>query len=106
MRQGGRNVRWQALPKGMIGREIECKALDRLIDDVGAGTSRVIVLRGEAGVGKSALLGYLSERVAGWQIATAVGVESEMDLAYNGLHQLCAPMLEDHLDRLPEPQRN
>src|SRR5262245_25579155 len=106
MRQGGRNVRWQAQPKGMIGRETECKALDRLIDDVGAGTSRVIVLRGEAGVGKSALLGYLSERVADWQVATAVGVESEMELAYNGLHQLCGPMLGDHLDRLPDPQRD
>jgi hypothetical protein len=66
----------------------------------------VIVLRGEAGVGKSALLGYLSERVAGWHIATAVGVESEMELAYSGLHQLCAPMLDDRLQRLPVPQRD
>jgi DNA-binding CsgD family transcriptional regulator len=56
-------------------------------------------------VGKSALLGYLSDRVDGWQVARAVGVESEMELAYAGLHQLCAPMLE-HLDRLPVPQRN
>ena len=51
-------------------------------------------------MGKSALLGYLSDRVAGWQVATAVGVESEMELAYSGLHQLCAPML-DHLDGCP-----
>jgi AAA ATPase domain len=63
------------------------------------------VLRGEAGVGKSALLRYLSERVAGWHIASAVGVESEMELAYSGLHQLCAPMLA-HLERLPLPQRD
>jgi len=63
------------------------------------------VLRGEAGVGKSALLGYLSGRVAGWHVARAAGVESEMELAYAGLHQLCAPML-DHLDRLPAPQRD
>ena len=63
------------------------------------------MLRGEAGVGKSALLGYLSGRVAGWHVARAVGVESEMELAYAGLHQLCAPML-DHLDRLPAPQRD
>ena len=56
-------------------------------------------------MGKSALLGYLSDRVAGWQVARAVGVESEMELAYAGLHQLCAPMLE-HLDRLPVPQRD
>jgi hypothetical protein len=67
------------------------------------GRSQVIVVRGEAGVGKSALLRYLSEQVAGWTIATAVGVESEMELAYSGLHQLCGPML-DHLDRLPVPQ--
>jgi DNA-binding CsgD family transcriptional regulator len=56
-------------------------------------------------VGKSALLGYLSGRVAGWHVARAAGVESEMELAYAGLHQLCAPML-DHLDRLPAPQRD
>jgi hypothetical protein len=63
------------------------------------------VLRGEAGVGKSALLGYLSGRVAGWHVARAAGAESEMELVYAGLHQLCAPML-DHLDRLPAPQRD
>jgi DNA-binding CsgD family transcriptional regulator len=73
--------------------------------DVLGGRSRVVVLRGEAGVGKSALLRYLSGRVAGWHVATAVGVESEMELAYAGLHQLCAPML-DHLERLPVPQRD
>jgi len=73
--------------------------------DALASRSRVTVLRGEAGVGKTALLDYLSDRVAGWHIARAVGVESEMELAYAGLHQLCAPML-DHLDRLPAPQRD
>ncbi len=72
--------------------------------DALAGRAQVTVLRGEAGVGKSALLGYLSGRVAGWHVARAVGVESEMELAYAGLHQLCAPML-DHLGRLPVPQR-
>ena len=73
--------------------------------DALAGRSRVTVLRGEAGVGKTALLDYLSDRVAGWHIARAAGVESEMELAYAGLHLLCAPML-DHLDRLPAPQRD
>ena len=73
--------------------------------DALAGRSRVTVLRGEAGVGKSALLDYLSDRLAGWHTARAAGVESEMELAYAGLHQLCAPML-DHLDRLPAPQRD
>ena len=73
--------------------------------DALAGRSRLTVLRGEAGVGKSALLGYLSDRLAGWHVARAAGVESEMELAYAGLHQLCGPML-DHLDRLPAPQRD
>src|SRR6516164_1258519 len=95
----------------LLGRRDECAALDRLVADVLAGASRVLVLRGEAGMGKSALLGYLSEQVAaeagrggGWRVASAVGVESEMELAYSGLHQLCAPLL-DHLDDLPSPQR-
>jgi DNA-binding CsgD family transcriptional regulator len=88
----------------LLGRRSECEALDRLVADALAGRSRVAVLRGEAGVGKSALLGYLSGQVAGWHVARAVGVESEMELAYAGLHQLCAPML-GHLGRLPAPQR-
>ena len=90
----------------LIGRSAECEALDRLLADAVAGDgSGVIVVRGEAGVGKSALLEYVSDRVAGWHVARAVGVESEMELVYSGLHQLCAPML-DHLDRLPGPQRD
>jgi DNA-binding CsgD family transcriptional regulator len=87
-----------------INRRRECDVLDRLVDDVLAGESRVLVLRGEAGVGKSALLGYLTDRVEGWHIARAVGVESEMELPYSALHQLCAPML-GHVDLLPIPQR-
>src|SRR5690242_314083 len=79
--------------------------LDRLVADGLAGRSRVTVLRGEAGVGKSALLGYLSGRVAGWRVARAVGVESEMELAFAGLHQLCTPML-GNLVGLPGPQRD
>jgi DNA-binding CsgD family transcriptional regulator len=75
------------------------------VADARTGQSRVVVLRGEAGVGKSALLGYLSDQIAEWRIARAVGVESEMELAYAGLHQLCAPML-GYLDRLPVPQRD
>ncbi len=88
----------------LLGRRSEREALDRLLSDALAGQSRVTVLRGEAGVGKSALLSYLSEQVAGWHVMTAAGVESEMELAYSGLHQLCRPIL-DHLDRLPVPQR-
>src|SRR5262245_5076371 len=82
----------------LFGRDAERQVLDGIAADAHAGRSRVVVLWGEAGVGKSALLGYLTSRVTGWHIATAVGVESEMELAYSGLHQLCAPMLErlDH----------
>ena len=71
---------------------------------VRAGPSRALVLRGEAGVGKSALLEYLVQHASGCGIARAVGVESEMELAYAGLQQLCAPFL-DRLERLPGPQR-
>jgi DNA-binding CsgD family transcriptional regulator/tetratricopeptide (TPR) repeat protein len=90
-------------PSRLLGRRSERETLDRLVTDALAGQSRVIVVRGEAGIGKSALLSYIVEKVAGWHVATAVGVESEMELAYSGLHQLCGPML-DHLDRLPVPQ--
>jgi DNA-binding CsgD family transcriptional regulator len=62
-----------------------------------------MILRGDPGAGKSALLGYASDRVADWHVASAAGVESEMELAYSGLHQLCAAML-GHLERLPVPQ--
>jgi DNA-binding CsgD family transcriptional regulator len=89
----------------LVDRRNECKALAQLVAVVHAGTSRAIVMRGEAGVGKSALLGYLSDLVTDWRVARAAGVESEMELAYSGLHQICAGML-DHLDRLPSPQRD
>ncbi|HEY3105638.1 MAG TPA: AAA family ATPase [Gaiellaceae bacterium] len=88
----------------LLGRQAECESLDQLLTDARAGRSRVLVLRGKAGVGKSALLAYLSDRLDGDHLARAVGVESEMELAYSGLHQLCAPML-DHLEGLPVPQR-
>jgi DNA-binding CsgD family transcriptional regulator len=90
---------------GLLGRRSECETLDHLVATVRAGQSAVLVVRGEAGVGKSALLAYLIERASGCRIARAVGVESEMELPFAGLHQLCAPML-DRLDRLPAPQRD
>jgi DNA-binding CsgD family transcriptional regulator len=89
----------------LLGRHSECETLDRLVAEVLAGRSRVLVLRGDAGVGKSALLDYLSREVAGWRVAAVAGVESEMELAYSGLHQLCAPLL-DNLEKLPGPQRD
>jgi predicted ATPase len=88
----------------LLGRRSECAALDELVASVRAGPSRALVLCGEAGVGKSALLEYLVQHASGCGIARAVGVESEMELAYAGLQQLCAPFL-DRLERLPGPQR-
>ena len=78
--------------------------LDRLIRAVQVGESRVLVVRGDPGAGKTVLLDYLAERARGCRVARAAGVQSEMELAFAGLHQLCAPML-DHLDRIPVPQR-
>jgi hypothetical protein len=88
-----------------MGRRDECRLLDLLIDAVGAGESRSLVVRGEPGVGKSALLEYVVERASGCRVAQAAGVQSEMELAFAGLHQLVAPML-GRLDRLPIPQRD
>jgi DNA-binding CsgD family transcriptional regulator/tetratricopeptide (TPR) repeat protein len=76
-----------------------------LVASARAGRSQVLVLRGEAGVGKSALVEYLVGSAAGFQIARAAGVESEMELPFAGLHQLCAPMM-GNLGRLPGPQRD
>ncbi|GGJ34885.1 transcriptional regulator [Streptomyces brasiliensis] len=87
------------------GRQVECETLDQLVARVQSGHSSVLVLRGEVGIGKTALLDYVRGSADGCRIARAVGVESEMELAFGGLHQLCAPFL-DHLGRLPAPQRD
>lgn len=89
---------------GLLGRKAECAALDRLLAEASEGQSRVLILRGEAGIGKSALLQYLSSRLDGWRVARAVAIETELEFAYSGLHQVCSTML-DGLERLPEPQR-
>ncbi|HMD92482.1 MAG TPA: AAA family ATPase [Trebonia sp.] len=89
----------------LTDRRVERDALDRLVDAVAAGESRVLVVRGDPGVGKTALLEYLVDRTSRCQVARAAGVQSEMELAFAGLHQLCAPMLE-HLDSLPPPQQD
>jgi hypothetical protein len=78
--------------------------LDRLLDAVRAGESRALVVRGEPGVGKTALLDYLVEHASGCRVVRATGVQSEMELAYAGVHQLLTPML-DRLQRLPARQR-
>jgi DNA-binding CsgD family transcriptional regulator len=92
-------------PVRLLGRRTECAVLDELVSSVRAGRSRALVLRGDAGVGKSALLEYLVQRASGCGIARAAGVESERELAYAGLQQLCAPFL-DRLEHLPGPQRD
>jgi DNA-binding CsgD family transcriptional regulator len=86
------------------GRVSECALLDNLVSAVRRGESRSLVLRGEAGIGKTALLEYLIASAPDLTVVRAVGVESEMELAFASLHQLCGPLL-DRLDRLPPPQR-
>jgi DNA-binding CsgD family transcriptional regulator len=95
---------WRRTGK-LTGRRAECGVLDQLAEDVRAGESRALVVRGEAGVGKTALLEYLAGHAAGCRVARAAGVQSEMELAFAGLHQLCVPML-DRLEALPGPQRD
>ena len=87
------------------GRRNECAVLDRQLRRVRAGASSVLVARGEAGIGKTSLLQYVADQASDCRTVRLAGIESEMELAFAGLHQLCAPML-DGLDGLPGPQRN
>ena len=89
---------------GLTGRLSERGVLDRFVAGVRAGEGRALVVRGEPGVGKTVLLDYLAGRASGCLVARAAGVQSEMELAYAGLHQLCAPLL-DHAGDLPGPQQ-
>jgi DNA-binding CsgD family transcriptional regulator len=99
--ESGRQGRATAL----IDRRTERAVLDRFIDAVRTGQSRALVVRGDPGVGKTALLDYLARQASGCRVARVTGVQSERELAFAGLHQLCAPML-DQLDRLPVPQHD
>src|SRR4051794_32362538 len=92
-------------PPAFRGRSSERDLLDRLLADARAGRSGVLVIRGEAGVGKTALMRYAASGAAGFRIAQVSGMESEMELPFAGLHQLCTPML-DRLEALPEPQQD
>ncbi len=89
----------------LTDRRAEYDALDRLVEAVRAGESRALVVRGEPGAGKTALLEYLAARASDCQVASVAGVQSEMELAFAGLHLLCAPML-NRLEALPVPQRD
>ncbi|HLK77103.1 MAG TPA: AAA family ATPase [Streptosporangiaceae bacterium] len=104
---GRSGSRIRAHPAELTDRHAERAAFDRLIDGVRAGESRALVVRGEAGVGKTVLLDYLATQAAakGCRVARAAGVQTEMTLPFAGLHQLCAPALE-HLKQLPGPQRD
>jgi DNA-binding CsgD family transcriptional regulator len=89
---------------GLRGRGSECARLEALVSAVRRGESRLLVVRGEAGIGKTALLEYLIASASDLTVVRAVGVQSEMELAFASLHQLCGPLL-DRLERLPAPQR-
>ena len=97
----------QARVTGLMDRQTERDVLDQLVEAVRAGESRALVVRGEPGVGKTVLLDHLAGQASGsgCRVARATGVQSEMELAFAGLHQLCAPML-DRAERLPVPQRD
>jgi hypothetical protein len=89
---------------GLLGRGRERAVLDQLLADIRQGVSRALVLLGEAGIGKTALLQYLIESATDVHVVRAAGAESEAELAYAGLQQVCAPMLAE-LERLPAPRR-
>ncbi|MEU8609288.1 AAA family ATPase, partial [Actinoplanes sp. NPDC048791] len=88
----------------LYGRASERAQLDGLVSTIRRGASQCLVLRGESGIGKTALLHHLVASASDLTVVRAVGIESEMDLAYASLHQLCVPLL-DRLGKLPAPQR-
>jgi DNA-binding CsgD family transcriptional regulator len=89
----------------LIGRAGERRTLERVLEDARGGESRVLALRGEPGIGKTALLEHAVASASGFRVVRATGIESEMELAFAGLHQLCLPIV-GHLAALPEPQRD
>ena len=91
--------------QSLYGRRSECGRLDEMLARIRTGRSQVLVLRGDAGIGKTALLDHVARQASRCRVSRAAGVESEMELPFAGLHQLCAPFLE-RLDRLPAPQRD
>src|SRR6476620_1452180 len=93
------------LGSGFVGRTTEREVLDGLLARVREGESEALVIRGEAGIGKTALLRYTARQASGFQVAQLTGVEGEMELPFAGVHQLCATM-PDRLDALPAPQRS
>src|SRR5690242_4994096 len=104
----GRRTTHSAVPTvALLGRRPERELLDQVVGAVRGGESRALVIRGEAGVGKTTLLDYLGAQAlaCGCRVARVAGIQSEMGLPFAALHQLCAPFL-DRLPVLPEPQRD
>jgi DNA-binding CsgD family transcriptional regulator len=91
---------------GLRGRSPECRALDRLLESARAGHSATLVLRGEAGVGKTALLDYATERASEFRLARVAGIESETGFAFAGLMQLLHGAGPERVEQLPAPQRD
>jgi DNA-binding CsgD family transcriptional regulator len=87
----------------LVGRDAECAAVDRLLQRVRDGASGALVVRGEPGIGKSAILDYAARAAAGFLVVAVTGIESEMEVAFAALQQVCAPLTK-HLGQLPPPQ--
>ena len=90
---------------GFLGRTSERQRLDAMLAQARDGQSAVLVIRGEPGIGKTALLRYAARQASGLRITQVEGVQAEMELPFAGIHRLCAPMF-DGLEALAEPQQN
>ncbi|HEY0694540.1 MAG TPA: ATP-binding protein, partial [Kribbella sp.] len=101
------SVSTSASGTGLLDRRVERGEVDRVLDGARAGNSAVLVVRGEPGIGKTVVLDYAVRRASAsdFRVVRAWGVESEMELAFAGLHQLCVPLL-GRLEQLPRPQRD
>ena len=89
---------------GFVGRARERAALDRMLDDIHEGKSSALVIRGEPGIGKTALMQYCARQASGCLVAQIAGVESELEMPFAAIHQLCRPLLAG-IDALPDPQQ-
>ena len=96
--------RLERISGALVGRELECAAIDRLLDASARGESSSLVLRGEAGIGKTALLARAAERATGNTVLRTAGVEAESDLAFAGLYGLLRPIV-DKLGDCPRRKR-
>src|SRR5215468_2085819 len=93
------------LASGFLDRTSERDVLDRLLANVREGQSAVLVIRGEAGIGKTTLLRYAGTEASEFRVVHVTGAEAEMELPFAGIHQLCVPVL-DQLEALPQPQQD